>query len=73
MYLRMGMDISLFGLAGECPYDGRRTCPVPGIQALKKLDLEERFNTIKDMSEEEKRDLLEQTLICAEKCQYDSR
>ncbi len=70
LYLKLGLDISLFGIASECPYDGKKSCPVKKVKELHGLTLEERYDTIRNMTQEEKLDLLDQTLDCAVKCQY---
>lgn len=56
--------MNIYGLSYECPYQMRKNdCPLKGIDSLL---FQEKVDWIDDLSEERKRSIWEQHLVCSQ-------
>lgn len=59
----IGVEIDIYGLSYECPYVFRKfSCPLKYIDSL---SFQEKVNWIDELSEERKRSIWEQYMVCS--------
>lgn len=63
-FLFIGAEINLYGLSYECPYAIRKNnCPLKDIDSL---SFQEKVDWIDGLSEERKRSIWEQHIVCSQ-------